>query len=325
MKFLKTDENIYIKWQHKFSNTFSSYADVQYRQVYHSINGFEGAAVSNPLSTLNVTKDFHFINPKAGITYSKNNLKMFFSYALANKEPNHDDLATITQSPKAETLHDFELGMEHKFKHFSYGATLYYMLYKNQLVVTGKLNDVGNYTRVNVDNSYRAGIELQGVYMFNKWLNAAASFTGSKNKINAFTEYIDNWDDWSQKAVSHTNTNISFSPDIIAGNTINILPCKHSTISFIGKYVSKQYLDNTQDNARSLKAYYNEDLRVTYSLKNVGIKEWIIIAQVNNILNTKFNSNGWTYPYISGGNLVNSNGYFPMAPTHFMVALNMKF
>ena len=322
---LKTDENIYLKWQHKISTTLHGFADVQYRSVYHRINGFEGKAVSDPLSTLTVTKNFNFINPKAGITYAKNNWKAFFSYALASKEPNHDDLATILQSPKAETLHDFELGVDYKKHHFSYAATLYYMLYKDQLVVTGKLNDVGSYTRVNVDNSYRAGIELQGAYEFNKWLNVAANFTFSQNKISAFTEYIDNWDDWSQKAVSHSNTDISFSPNIIAGNTINILPCKRSTISLIGKYVGKQYLDNTQDDARSLKAYYAEDIRVSYKLKTFFKSEWNIIAQANNIFSAKYNSNGWTYPYIAGGTLSNSNGYFPTAPANFMLALNIRF
>ncbi len=322
---LKTDENIYIKWQHKISSALHGFADVQYRQVYHRINGFEGKAATNPLSSLTVTKNFNFINPKAGITYAKNNWKAFFSYALASKEPNHDDLATISQSPKAETLHDFELGIEYKKQHFSYAATVYYMLYKDQLVVTGKLNDVGSYTRVNVDNSYRAGIELQGAYEFNKWLNIATNITFSQNKINAFSEYIDNWDDWSQKEVKHTNTNISFSPDIIAGNTINILPFKKSTISLIGKYVGKQYLDNTQDDARSLKAYYAEDIRVSYKLKTFFKSEWNIIAQANNIFSAKYNSNGWTYPYIAGGTLTNSNGYFPTAPANFILALNIRF
>jgi len=322
---LKTDENIYVKWQHKISKTLIGFADVQYRQVYHRINGFEGKAINNPLSSLAVTKNFNFINPKAGLTYSKNNWKAFFSYALASKEPNHDDLATILQSPKAETLHDFELGLEHKKLHYSFNATIYYMLYKNQLVVTGKLNDVGSYTRVNADNSYRAGIELQGAYTFYKWLNVAANFTFSQNKINSFTEYIDNWDDGSQKAVNHHNTDISFSPNIIAGNTINILPCKRSSISLMGKHVSKQFLDNTQDDARSLKAYYAEDIRITYRFKIIANTEWNIIAQANNIFSTKYNSNGWTYPYISGGSLINSNGYFPVAPSNFMIALNMKF
>jgi len=322
---LKTDENIYVKWQHKFSSSLYTYADMQYRQVYHRINGFEGSAVTDPLSLLMVTKSFNFFNPKAGITYMKNNWKMYLSYALANKEPNHDDLATLTQTPKAETLHDFELGAEYKYKNLSYGINLYYMLYKDQLVVTGKLNDVGSYTRVNVDNSYRAGIELQGAYTFTKWLNATANLTLSQNKINAFTEYVDNWDNGGQNTVNHSNTDISFSPNVVSGNSINFLPCKRSVISFLGKYVSKQYLDNTQDNARCLQSYYAEDLRMSYCIKNKGIREWNFILQLNNIFNAKYNSNGWTYPYISGSTLVNSNGYFPMAPTNFMMAVNMKF
>ena len=317
---LKTDNNIYAKWQHTFNTHWSSFLDIQYRNVYHRMTGFEG----NP--TLNIARTFNFVNPKAGITYNYNDWQVYFSYALGNKEPNRDDFqASLTSQPKPEQMNDFELGIERKHRNYSYGATLYYMLYKDQLVLTGQLNDVGAYPRVNVDKSYRAGIELQGTYIVNKWLNLAANLTFSQNKIKTFTEYIDNWDNGSQNTVQHNNTDISFSPDIISSNTINILPCKRSTISLIGKYVGKQYLDNTQDNARCLSSYYAENIRVSYCIKNFGVSEWNIIAQANNVFNTLYNSNGWTYPYINGGSLVNSNYYFPMAGTNFMVALNIKF
>ncbi len=317
---LKTDNNIYAKWQHQLNTHLQSFVDIQYRNVYHRMDGFE----SNP--TQNIAHTYDFINPKAGLTYTRNDVQVFLSYALGSKEPNRDDFqASLTTQPKAETLHDFELGVSYKKQRFSYGATLYYMLYKDQLVLTGKLNDVGNPIRINVDNSYRAGIELQGAYTFNKWLNATANITFSQNKINSFNEYIDNYDVGNQSTINHSSTDISFSPSIIAGNTINILPCKNSTISLIGKYVGKQYLDNTQDDARSLNAYYAEDVRVSYHLKNIGLVNINIIAQANNIFSTKYNSNGWTYPYIYGGSLINSNGYYPVAPLNYMVALNVKF
>ena len=317
---LKTDNNIYAKWQHQLNTHLQSFVDIQYRNVYHRMDGFE----SNP--TQNIAHSYDFINPKAGLTYTQNDVQVFLSYALGNKEPNRDDFqASLTSQPKAETLHDFELGVAYKKQRFSYAATLYYMLYKDQLVLTGKLNNVGNPVRINVDNSYRAGIELQGSYIFNKWLNATANITFSQNKINSFNEYIDNYDLGNQSTIHHSRTEISFSPFIIAGNTINILPCKNSTISLIGKYVGKQYLDNTQDDARSLNAYYAEDIRVSYHIKNIGFANINIIAQANNIFDAKYNSNGWTYPYIYGGSLINSNGYYPVAPLNYMVALNVKF
>jgi iron complex outermembrane receptor protein len=191
-------------------------------------------------------------------------------------------------------------------------------------VLTGKINDVGSYTRINVPNSYRTGIELQGGVVFNKWLNASANLTFSRNKIKSFTEYIDNYDDGKQTATQHTNTDISFSPTVIGGGAINILPFKNAEINLSSKYVGKQYLDNTQNNNRSLHAYYTQDARFSYQLKNLIFSEWNLILQVNNIFNRKYEPNGYTYPYIYGGELINDNYYYPMAGTNFMVAVNVK-
>ena len=152
----KTDENIYTKWMHNLNNKWNTFADMQYRHVIHDMKGFE----DNP--TLFIKRDFNFFNPKAGISYNYNGWNAYLSYAMAHKEPNRDDFeASLQQQPNAETLHDFEAGIERKQKNYNFSATLYYMLYKNQLVLTGKINDVGSYTRINVPNSYRAGIELQ--------------------------------------------------------------------------------------------------------------------------------------------------------------------
>ncbi len=191
-------------------------------------------------------------------------------------------------------------------------------------MLTGKINDVGSYTRINVPNSYRTGIELQGGVAFNKWLNASANLTFSRNKIKSFTEYIDNYDDGKQTATQHTNTDISFSPTVIGGGAINILPFKNAEINLSSKYVGKQYLDNTQNNNRSLHVYYTQDARFSYQLKNLIFSEWNLILQVNNIFNRKYEPNGYTYPYIYGGELINDNYYYPMAGTNFMVAVNVK-
>ena len=315
----KTDINIYAKWQHNLSSRWQSFADMQYRYVYHSMDGFEG----NP--GLDVHRKFDFFNPKAGITYHFNGLQIYGSYALGHKEPNRDDFqAGVTSQPNAEALHDFELGIEKKSVQYNFSANLYYMLYKDQLVLTGKINDVGSYPRVNVPNSYRLGLELQGGYVFTKWLQANANLSISRNKIKSFTEYIDNWDTWGQETVQHSNTDISFSPNIIGGATIKIIPAKNLEINLLSKYVGKQYLDNTQNDARSLKAFFTEDARLTYALKVKWLKEVNIIGQVNNIFNSMYVANGWTYPYYENGSLINSNGYFPMAGTNFMLAVNIK-
>jgi iron complex outermembrane receptor protein len=316
----KTDANFYTKWQHHLSTNWLSFVDLQYRHVNHDMNGFEGSP------TLHVNRSFDFINPKAGITYNKNGVQAYFSYALGNKEPNRDDFqASPVSQPKQETLHDFELGIEKRTASWHAGATLYYMYYVNQLVLTGQINDVGAYTRTNVPKSYRAGIELEAGAVLNKWINVAGNITFSKNKVRSFTEYIDNYDNGLQNIVYHSNTDISFSPSIISAVTLNILPVKHVEISFASKYVGKQYMDNSQSEARKLNDFFVEDMRAGWTIKGKGIKEWRIIGQVYNLFDRKYEPNGYTYSYISSNMLTTENSYYPMAGRNFMMALNLLF
>lgn len=315
----KTDINVYAKWLHNIYMNWSLFGDMQYRYVHHEMDGFE----DNP--TLFITRTFNFLNPKAGVSYFKNGWNAYFSYALAHKEPNRDDFeASLTQQPTDETMHDFELGINRKKLNYSYGATLYYMLYKNQLVLTGQLNDVGEYERTNVPNSYRAGIELEGSVLINNWLKASANASFSKNKIKDFTEYFDDYDNGKQIAQQYHNTNISFSPSVICGATVSFLPIKNIEFDLLSKYVSKQYMDNTQDVSRSLDDFFTEDFRAIYTIKKVMFKEWNLIAQVNNIFNKLYEPNGSTYPYVYNNELVNDNYYYPMAGTNFMIAVNVK-
>lgn len=315
----KTDANIYAKLQHQLSSTLSFFVDMQYRFVDYKMNGFK----DNP--TLIIDRKFNFINPKLGLTYYKNNWQAFVSYAMANKEPNRDDFeAGQLAQPKKETLHDFELGFEKKTSSYSFGVTFYHMLYKDQLVLTGKVNDVGAYTRTNVDNSYRSGIELQGGYVFSSWLNAVANIAFSNNKIKAFTEYVDDYDNGGQFAILHNNTNIAFSPATVASSSLNLAPIKNAEISFISKYVDKQFLDNAQSNGRILTDFYTQDVRAIYTIKNKLFKEWNIIGQLNNVFNKKYEPNGYTFSYISAGQFTTENYYFPMAGTNFMLAINIK-
>lgn len=316
---LKTDNNIYAKWQHGFSNHLQFYGDVQYRNVNYNIHGFR----DNPSVTVN--RKFNFINPKLGFTYTNNGLQTYISYALASKEPNRDDFeAGNTHQPKPETLHDFELGFVKAKSNFSYGATAYHMLYKDQLILTGQINDVGAYTRVNVPNSYRLGLELEAKANLTAWMNATANIALSKNKIKSSSEYLDDYDNGGQVKINHLNTDISFSPTITSGFTMNFIPLKNGEISLLSKYVSRQYLDNTENKSRSLQPYYVQDVRFTYAIKNKLFKEWNLIALVNNIFNKKYEPNGYSFSYIYGGKAITENYYFPMAGTNFMVGVNIK-
>lgn len=315
----KTDANIYAKWLHQLNTNWNLFADLQYRTVKHEMHGFK----DNP--QLYIDRKFNFFNPKAGVSYFNNGYHAYVSYALAHREPNRDDFeASPTEQPKYEALHDIELGMDKKTAQFNWGATFYYMYYNNQLVLTGKINDVGSYTRTNVPKSYRMGVEVQGAVTISKWLNVSANMSLSSNKIKAFTEYIDDWDEGKQQSFEHTGTDISFSPSVIAGGSVNIIPCKNAEISLLGKYVGRQYMDNTQNKNRSLNNYYVQDIRAIYNVKDVVFKEWNFILQANNVFNRKYEPNGYTYPFFNEGTLVNDNYYYPMAGTNFMLSVNVK-
>jgi iron complex outermembrane receptor protein len=315
----KTDINFYTKWQHQLSTHWLSFADLQYRHVKHDMNGFEGSP------SLHVNRSFDFVNPKAGITYTNNGWQTFFSYALAHKEPNRDDFqAGLTNQPKAETMHDMELGIEKRNSNYHFGANIYYMYYINQLVLTGQINDVGSYTRTNVPHSYRLGIELQGSAVLNKWINVSGNLSLSRNKIASYVEYIDNYDTGGQNPVLHKNTDISFSPSIVGAASINLLPLQNLELNLLSKYVGKEYMDESQDDKRKLNDFFVENIRASWTIKKLLFAEWHIIGQVNNVFNKKYEPNGYTYSYISGGALTTENSYYPMAGTNFMLGVNIS-
>ncbi|HTN38429.1 MAG TPA: TonB-dependent receptor [Arachidicoccus sp.] len=318
----KYDKNIYLKWMHDFGPYWHLFTDIQYRNVWHKMNGFK----DNP--DLHIKRKFDFINPKIGVSFAKSGYNGYFSYALAGKEPSRDDFeAGQTHQPDREQLHDFELGIEKKTARYFWSANLYYMLYKDQLVLTGALNDVGSATRINVPNSYRAGIELQGGYEFSDWMNVKANIAFSRNKIDKFTAYYPNYDaDWNsldQIAEQVKNTDIAYSPNVVGAISLNIKPVNEVTISLDAKYVGKQFLDNTENKDRQLAGYYNQDLRVSYQLKGKWLKNVQLIGQIYNIFNTYYNTNGATYPEYDNGAINNYLYYFPAAPTHFMIGLNL--
>lgn len=315
----KTDLNIYFKQQTQFVSNWFLFYDLQYRHITYDVNGFR----DHPAVIVN--RAFNFFNPKTGISYNKNGWKGYLSYSIANKEPNRDDFeAGINQQPKREKLNDIELSIERTNKLINWSATLYYMHYKDQLVLTGQINDVGAYTRTNIPKSYRAGVELQGGAKISSWMNVLANLTLSKNKVLDFTEFIDDYDLGGQKINQYKTTDIAFSPSITGGATMSFLPCENFELNLLSKYVNKQYLDNTQNKNRKLNAFYTQDIRAIYTFKNKWLKELNLIGQVNNILNKKYEPNGYTFSYIYGGESIAENYYFPMAGTNFMVGVNVK-
>lgn len=316
----KKDLSMYTKWIQRWGNHWQSFADIQFRYIDYRINGFR----NNP--TLITRQHFSFLNPKIGVTYTNKTWQAYLSYALAGKDPNRDDFeAGITQQPKAERLHDFELGAEKKGTGYAMGINFYYMRYKNQLVLTGKINDVGAYTRTNIEKSYRAGIEMQGKVTITKWMNLNANISFSENKIRNFTEYLDDYDNGGQQTIFYPKTDISFSPSVIAAGNISFIPVKNAEISLISKYVGRQYLDNTSQRSRSLNPYYLQDIRLSYLLHHRICKETNLILQFNNVFNKKYEPNGYSFSYFYGGDLQTENFYFPMAGFNFILGVNFKF
>jgi len=316
----KNDLTIYFKQQTKISSLVSVFYDLQYRRVKYNIYGFR----DNP--DLILKNNYNFFNPKAGLSFQKNEWSGYFSYSRGQKEPNREDFeAGINQQPTPEKLNDLELGIEKKSDKYNIGITGYYMHYKDQLVLTGKINDVGAYTRTNIPKSYRAGVELVAAARIASWSTISGNFSVSRNKVTDFIEYIDDYDNGGQQTNQYSSTDIAFSPNMVGGATISFIPLKNAELSLISKYVGKQYLDNTQNEGRKLNAYYTQDARVIYTISRKWLKELNIILQANNLFDKLYEPNGYTFSYFYGGGLTTENYYFPMAGRNFMVGLNVKF
>ncbi|MCK7556978.1 TonB-dependent receptor [Chitinophaga sedimenti] len=310
----KTDVNVYWKGEYSPIEKLSIFADMQYRHVGYDLNGFR----KNP--TVRQDNKYDFFNPKVGVTYHVDNRQYAYaSFAIGNKEPNRDDFeAGVGQTPKHETLRNLEAGYVYTGQRAAVQANVYYMNYKNQLVLTGKVNDVGAYTRTNIPESYRLGLELQGSVKLGNYVDVAANIALSRNRIKNFSEYIDDYDNGGQKIESHGETDISFSPGVTAGYTFTVKPVKGLNIDLLGKYVSRQYLDNTSNKNRSLDGYYTQDVRLNYTVPQNLLKELGLQLMLNNVFNKMYVPNGYTFSYIAGGQLTTENYYLPMAGFNIM-------
>ena len=202
----------------------------------------------------------------------------------------------------------------------------YNMSYKDQLVLTGELNDVGSSIRTNVDMSFRRGLELMTSFRLNDFFKVAANATYSVNKIELFEEVIYNYDTTTLvEVIEHENTDISFSPDIIAGGQVFINPIKNVEVGWFTKYVGAQFLDNTSNSNRAIDAYLVNDLRLAYSPKVKRLDRLKVTLLVNNILNTEYSSNGYSYSYKVAGDLIAENFYYPQAGTNYLIGLQVRF
>ncbi len=330
----KKDFSTYIKASYNLTSNWFAFADFQYRNVSYKANG-----ISSDLLDINTNEDFDFINPKLGLTYKMNNYNLFYaSYAVANREPNRDDLIKNTILPKAENLQDIEIGYRFKKSKLYTNANFYYMNYKDQLVLTGEIDDVGDAIRQNVSESYRLGLEVQIGYKLNDKLKFDANITLSENKIKEFnhivydTQYDTDFNTISTQPVitNFKDTAISFSPNIIAGNTITYSPLKDFNVGLISKYVGKQYLDNTTSDNKSIDAYFINNLNVSYTIHPKWLKEISFNLLINNIFDEKYVSNGYTFSYFyrpenSNSNAITEVFYYPQATINFLTGITLKF
>jgi iron complex outermembrane receptor protein len=323
-KALKNDFNIFAKSEYALTSKLNTWIDLQYRRIYYSIAGMD-----DDQRDITQNHTFNFFNPKAGVSYqlsAKQN--MYASISIANREPNRDNFVDADPSqpiPQPEKLYDFEAGYAIITNHFSINANAYYMYYHDQLVLTGAINDVGAPIMVNVPTSYRAGIELSAKALLSDKLKWEPTVTLSQNKINAFTEYIDDWDTWSQTAVNHTHTDLSFSPSITASSSLSWMILKGFNMSLISKFVGRQYIDNTQSSDRKLDPYFVNNLLINYTIKPGFCNEIGLSVMINNIFNQKYESNAWVYRYTYENVMQKLDGYFPQAGINFMAGISVKF
>ena len=312
----KDDVNFYTKASYNITNKLNLFTDLQYRMVFYE-------ATSVKFSDVNDT--FRFFNPKAGLSYQLNAKNSFYGYfGIANKEPRRDDYEN--GSVKPERLFDYELGWKYTTQKVKISANAFYMNYKDQLVLTGALNDVGSPIFTNSGKSYRVGLEVESSIAITRKLILNPNVTLSQNKNQDFYFQRDG------VLQNLGNTDIAFSPNLIVGNRLTFLPIKDFQISFLSKFVSEQYMGNIDSEQSKLDAYFVNDLNVNYEWKlNKAIKSIVFSGLVNNIFDLEYESNGYFYTYdddwSSPGNVttIEGTGYYPQAGINFLLGMSLKF
>ncbi len=311
----KTDGNVFAKVNYQLSKRLNVYIDLQYRKVNYKANSDETGLVNDT---------FGFFNPKAGLTYALNKeSELYFSYARANREPNRTDYED--GKPKPEKLDDYEMGWRYNSSNFILNMNGYYMKYKNQLVLTGALNDVGSPIRENVGDSYRIGLEVDATIKINSKIFFKPNFTLSQSKNEDFKFKRDG-------VVRNLGaTNIAFSPTFIAANQFVYLPIKNLQVALLSKFVSEQYMGNIDSKLSKLSSYAVSDLNVSYEIRTKKVFKSIVFSGlINNIFDYKYESNGFFYTDDDYSNpsavkTVEGVGYFPQAGINFLLGMTLKF
>ncbi|MGC1203365.1 MAG: TonB-dependent receptor [Flavobacteriaceae bacterium] len=317
----KNDFSVFSKATFKLAEKITGFLDLQGRFVSYKTNG-----LSSDLVDFVTDANFSFFNPKVGLTYKHNEVNSFYaSFAVANREPNRDDFqAGITEN---ETLNDIELGWRYNTNKISLSLNLYYMFYRNQLVLTGELDDVGSPIRATSGESFRLGLEVDANIRFSNLFNTSTNIALSSNKNKNFNTSING------ELVDLGNTNISFSPEIVIGNTLNFYPLERLQLSFLSKFVGEQFMGNTDNEASILESYFVNDFNINYEIKpNKLFKSIILSGLVNNIFNQKYVSNGYFGSFDFEDSLSATGtttgyfaGYYPQATTNFLVGATLKF
>jgi iron complex outermembrane receptor protein len=320
----KTDGNLYLKSSYTINKKLTALLDLQYRQIHYA---FVGPDHNN--FQINQAVDFGFFNPKAGLLFKvTQNQNLSLWYSRSNREPVRDDFVSSTplSRPKAELLDDIELNYVYDLKRFRFQATAYHMAYKDQLVLTGKVNDVGAYTRVNVPESYRSGLEFSLTLPMGKHLIWSGNLALSENKLRTFTEYIDNWDDYTQISNTYNNSTLAFSPAQVLSSVFRFSWLKYFETDLISKYVSRQYLDNTQNQSRSLNPFFVQDLRISFQPKISSRPDLLSVnLLLNNLFNQSYAPNGYTFSGIISGERNDFTFLYPQAGTNFLLQVSIKF
>lgn len=312
----KTDFNVYAKANYQLNNQWSIFGDLQYRGVGYEANGDDTGLVDDT---------FNFFNPKAGVTFDLNqNNNFYLSYARANREPNRNDYEN--GSPKPEKLNDFELGWRYVSSDFQLNTNVYYMRYKDQLVLTGELNDVGAPLRANVGDSYRLGLEVDANLRLGNKFRIRPNIALSDNRnLDFFFQRDGVLQDLG-------NTHIAYSPQVVAGNVLTFQPNQKLQVSLLSKFVGKQYMGNIDSENSTLDSYSQTDFNVQYVIETGSfVKSIVLSGLVNNIFDADIVSNGYFYTYdddfSNPGTIttIEGAGYYPQAGVNFLVGATVNF